>query len=153
MTIRNARATDLEALLGVQRAAAVAAFPHVYPQDRYPFPDQAIREVLRNHLANLDVFVAEENGSIVGFACVAPGWLVELYVHPDAQSRGVGSRLHDEAVARRRSAGDRELRLWTLEENHVGRPFYESRGWTLAPETRVVDYPPYPLDVSYVLPL
>jgi hypothetical protein len=30
-------------LLAVQRAAAVDAFAHVFPPERYPFPDDAIR--------------------------------------------------------------------------------------------------------------
>jgi GNAT superfamily N-acetyltransferase len=63
----------------------------------------------------------------------------------------VGSALLTEAVARRRDAGGAELRLWTLEANEAGRRFYEARGWQLAPETRVVLYPPHPIDVSYVL--
>ena len=42
-----------------------------------------------------------------------------------------------------------ELRLWVLEENHRARRFYEKRGWRLNGETRVVPYPPNPLDVGY----
>jgi hypothetical protein len=43
----------------------------------------------------------------------------------------------------------REARLWTLTENHRARAFYEKRGWCLTGRTRVVPFPPYPLDVEY----
>ena len=42
-----------------------------------------------------------------------------------------------------------ELRLWTLTENHRARRFYEKRGWRLNGETRVVPFPPNPVDVGY----
>ena len=55
--------------------------------------------------------------------------------------------LHDAAVAAMPDCP--ELRLWTLEANHRARRFYERRGWRLNGETRVVPYPPSPLDVGY----
>jgi len=41
----------------------------------------------------------------------------------------------------------------TLEGNEVGRRFYERRGRSLTDETRIVPYPPNPIDVEYALPL
>jgi len=70
-------------------------------------------------------------------------------VLPEHQGRGVGSELHDFAVERLRALEVSRARLWTLEENHGARRFYERRGWTLRSETRVVPFPPYPLDVQY----
>ena len=63
--------------------------------------------------------------------------------------RGIGSTLHDHALERLHALGAAEARLWTLEENHDARRFYERRGWTLNGETRTVEFPPYPLDVGY----
>jgi hypothetical protein len=40
-----------------------------------------------------------------------------------------------------------------LEGNASGRTFYERRGWELTGETRIVPYPPNPIDVQYALPL
>ena len=56
---------------------------------------------------------------------------------------GVADELHEAAV----DLG--VARLWCLEENHRARRFYEKRGWKLNGETRVVEYPPHPLDVGY----
>jgi GNAT superfamily N-acetyltransferase len=155
VNIREASPADLDELLSVQKAASTAAFAHVYPPDRYPYPDEAIKTEIARRLADeaTTYLVAEGEGRIVGFAGVSPGWLDQLYVLPELQGSGIGSALLDAAVLHRRQAGDTELRLWTLEGNEAGRRFYETRGWRLAGETRVVPYPPHPIDVSYVLPL
>lgn len=97
--------------------------------------------------------MAEVEGAPAGAVSVGRGFLSTLYVLPTYQGAGVGSALHDLAVERLRAQGFREARLWTLEGNEAGRRFYERRGWSLTDETRVVPYPPNPLDVQYALPL
>jgi GNAT superfamily N-acetyltransferase len=155
VTIRDATADDLEEIAAVKKAASQHGYAHIYTPELHPYPDEAVRAevVKRFELDHATHLVAEDEGRILGYAGVSPGWVEQLYVVPGAQGRGVGSALLEAAVERRRAAGDTELRLWTLEENTVGRRFYEARGWELAPETRVVPYPPQPLDVSYVLRL
>jgi len=71
-------------------------------------------------------------------------------VLPGRWRTGVGSALHDHALERLRARGRQRARLWTLEENEPGRRFYENRGWMLGAETRVVPFPPNPIDVEYV---
>ena len=44
MRVRESGPHEADALLAVQRAASVAALPHVYPPDLYPYPDDAIRD-------------------------------------------------------------------------------------------------------------
>ncbi|HEY1367172.1 MAG TPA: GNAT family N-acetyltransferase [Gaiellaceae bacterium] len=155
MSIRAARADELETLLAIQREAAVVAFARVFPQDRYPFPDDAIREVWREALADplVEVYVAEEEGAAVGSVSVGHGYLRTIYVVPAWWSKGVGSALHDHALDRLRALGAREARLWTLVENNPARGFYERRGWRLTGETRPVPFPPFPTDVEYARPL
>jgi len=153
--IRRARRDEAVALLRVQREAAVAAFAHVFPPDRYPFPDDGVRSAWRNALADpaVEVYVAEVDGELIGSVSVGHGFLRTLYVLPAHQGTGVGSALHDHALERLRALGAPEARLWTLEENHAGRRFYEQRGWRLNGETRVVEFPPNPIDVGYSVPL
>jgi GNAT superfamily N-acetyltransferase len=149
--IRRARRDEADTLLGIQRAACVEAFPHVYPPSEYPFPDDDVRGAWREALADSDVeaYVAEEDGEAVGCVSVGGVFLRTLYVVPERWGSGVGSALHDLALERLRDRGCREAKLWTLEENWTGRRFYEKRGWTLNGETRVVPFPPNPLDVGY----
>lgn len=59
---------------------------------------------------------------MVGFAIVQPdGELNGLYVHPDWWRQGIGTRLLA-AVPEART-------LSVLEENGIGRAFYERHGW------------------------
>jgi GNAT superfamily N-acetyltransferase len=149
--LRPARLDEADTLLAIQREAAVDAFAHVYPPERYPFPDDAIREVWAEALADpsVEVYVAEVHGKATGAVSVGNGFLSTLYVLPSHQGSGVGSALHDLALERLAALGFREARLWTLEGNASGRRFYERRGWSLTGETRVVPYPPNPIDVQY----
>ena len=149
--LRPADPSDLETLLAIQREAAVDAFAHVYPPELYPFPDDAVRNVWAEALADpeVEVYVAEVDGVAVGAVSVGGGFLSTLYVLPAYQGHGVGSALHDLALERLRALGFGEARLWTLRENGSGRRFYERRGWKLTDETRVVPYPPNPVDVQY----
>lgn len=151
LEVRRAGAADLETLLTIQREAAVSAYAHVFPQDIYPFPTDDIREAWRTALADPDAetFFAELDGNPVGSVSVGGEFLRTLYVLPVHQGRGVGSALHDLAVERLRECGCARAKLWTLEENRPAREFYEKRGWTLTEDTRVVPFPPNPLDVQY----
>jgi putative acetyltransferase len=152
--LRDGALEDAPALVAVEKEASIAAFPHVFPPEVYSYPDDAVLEDLLARLATgTEVIVAEDGGEVVGWASVSPGWLEQLYVCSSHWGTGVGPQLHDAAVARRRQAGDRSLLLWTLEENLRSRRFYERRGWRLDDRTRVVAFPPHPLDVGYTLEL
>ena len=153
--IRAASANDLEVLLAIQREAAVAAFGHIFPQDLYPFPSDDVRELWREALADsrVEIYVAEATGSPAGSVSVDDEFLRTLYVRPDRQAGGIGSALHDFALERLDGRGCRTAKLWTLEENWGARRFYERRGWTLTEETRVVPFPPNPIDVQYARPI
>jgi len=149
--VRAARAEDLEALLAIQWRAAATAFSHVFPQDRYPFPSDHIRDDWRAALANPDVevYVFEYDANPVASVSLGGDLLRTLYVLPAHQARGIGSMLHDMALERLRTRGVKRAKLWTLEENWPARRFYEQRGWALTAESRVVPFPPHPLDVQY----
>ena len=49
--LRRARARDAEAVFEVQRAASLAALGHIYPPDRFPYPDAEVRAHWRDALA------------------------------------------------------------------------------------------------------
>jgi tRNA dimethylallyltransferase len=149
--LRPARAEDAESAFEVQRAASLGALAHIYPPDRYPFPDDAIRERWREAIADAggSVLVAERGGRIAGVAAAKDGWLNGLYVVPEEWGNGVADRLHDEALRALAAAGSTTARLWVLEDNARARRFYERRGWRRDGSERVVPFPPHPLDVGY----
>jgi GNAT superfamily N-acetyltransferase len=150
--IRSARRDEVDTLLAIQRDAAVTAFGHVFPQDVHPFPSDTIRDVWEGALEDpeIETDIAEVDGEAVGSVSIGGDFLRTLYVLPSHQSRGVGSALHDFALERLRAHGVELVKLWTLEQNWGARRFYERRGWMLTSETRVVPFPPNPLDVQYV---
>lgn len=155
LEVRPAHAEDVETLLAIQREAAVDAFAHVFPPERHPFPDDEIRAVWAGALSDpeIEVYLAESDGVAAGSVSVGDEYLRTLYVRPSHQGRGIGSALHDLALERLRARGVQRAKLWTLEHNHSGRRFYERRGWQLTSETRVVPFPPHPVDVQYERPL
>jgi GNAT superfamily N-acetyltransferase len=154
--VRVVRATvdDAELCFGIARAASLAGFRHVFPPDFYPYPDDAVRTEWVSTLADPEgeTFIALEDGEAVGVVSVGHGILQTLYVMPEFWSQGIGGELHDLALVRLREANVREARLWTLAENHRARAFYEKRGWRLTGQTRVVPFPPHPIDVQYARP-
>jgi tRNA dimethylallyltransferase len=150
-TVRPARPDEADELLRVQRQASLAGLAHIYPPDRYPFPDEAIRTRWQEALegGRTSVVVAERAGEVFGFAAWTEGRLDGLYVLPDAWGNGVAARLHDEALRGIAAAGRSTARLWVLEDNARARRFYERRGWRPDGTDRVVPFPPHPLDLGY----
>ena len=153
LMLRNAHSDEAEALAWLQEESAVAGFANVFPPGRYSFQRDVVLQSWRELLVREDVtaLVAEDGEELLGFAVLRTGWLERLYTHPNAWGRGVGSRLHDEAVELARALGSTGCKLWVLEANERARSFYERRGWRLNGETRIVPFPPYPLDVGYTL--
>jgi GNAT superfamily N-acetyltransferase len=105
--IRRATPDEAEELLEIQKASAAAGFGHVFPPDKYPFPNEAV--LVRWQKAVDDpagvVVLAELDGAAVGFAAVRSEWLDALYVIPSCWGMGVGSRLHDHALTVIRDLG------------------------------------------------
>jgi GNAT superfamily N-acetyltransferase len=153
--IREASPDEVEALATIQQAASVAALAHIFPPEVYPYPTVEIRQRWRDALADpgMTVVVAEENGTAIGVAGCRAEWLDGLYVEPAWWSRGIGRKLHDEALDRLRGAGSARCHLWVLEHNDRARRFYERLGWRENGDTRVVPFPPNPIDVGYTIEL
>jgi GNAT superfamily N-acetyltransferase len=153
--IREARPDEAEALAEIQRDACLAAFAHIFPPDLYPFPMDDVRERWITALADPEtaVLVAEVDGRAVGLAGYRAQWLDGLYVSPECWAGGVGLALHDRVLERLRERGSNRCHLWVLEDNERARRFYERHGWQENGRTRVVPFPPNPLDVGYTIDL
>jgi GNAT superfamily N-acetyltransferase len=153
--IRQARADEAETLAAIQRDASLAALAHIFPPERYPYPIAEIRQRWSDALAHpvMTVFVAEQDTAIGGVAACRAEWLDGLYVRPALWGRGVGRELHDEVLDRLRAGGSARCHLWVLEHNDRARRFYERLGWRENGDTRVVPFPPNPIDVGYTIEL
>jgi GNAT superfamily N-acetyltransferase len=153
--IREARPDEADVLAAIQRDASLAAHAHIFPPELYPFPLAEITQRWQDFLDDptVSVLVSEEEGAAVGVAASRGEWLDGLYVLPEWWSRGVGRSLHDEVLARQRAAAWTRCHLWVLERNDRARRFYERLGWQENGETRVVPFPPNPIDVGYSIEL
>jgi hypothetical protein len=114
-------------LVAIQRAAAVHAYAHIYPPERYLFPDVGVAAEWKTALAdpNFEDYVAEcvasrsETSPSPATSCAAS--TCSLSIKVAALARGC-------TTARKRVRGVARARLWTLEANAIGRRFYERRG-------------------------
>jgi GNAT superfamily N-acetyltransferase len=155
VVLRDARETEAETLVAIQAEASIAGLGHIFPADRYLFPYVAVREHWEAMVgdAGARVLVAELEGRSVGVASVRADWLIGFYVAPACWGSGVAPLLHDHALLAVRGLGSEQCHLWVLEQNARARRFYERRGWRENGTTRVVPFPPNPIDVGYTLAL
>ena len=123
--IRRARASDAPAIGQVfLRARDLMTYlPRIPDADR---PKLGTWIVERH-----DVWVEEQNGRIVAFAGVSPGWLDHLYVDPEEQNAGIGSALLDYAKQLQPDG----FQLWTFQHNDGARRFYERHGFVVVDRT------------------
>ena len=70
-------------------------------------------------------WLARQGGRVVGYMLIDGEHLDHLYVHPEAQGRGVGSTLLHKA----RSLSPRRIALVTFQRNVSARAFYEKHGF------------------------
>jgi GNAT superfamily N-acetyltransferase len=96
------------------------------------------REQLADSERREEVFVAEDDGSVVGFAscgesrdAAAEGELYAIYALPEAWGSGAGRALMAAVLAALRTRSFATASLWVLEDNPRARRFYEREGWRL----------------------
>lgn len=132
-TLRRATPDDASDIAELFLRTRRECLPYL-PQDLHT--DEETRGFIAGHVVGeLETWVAEAGGCIVGFAALREKWLDHLYVLPEFHGRGVGSALL--ARAKERLPGG--FFLWTFQKNLPARAFYEARGLTLVTETDGAD--------------
>jgi GNAT superfamily N-acetyltransferase len=124
MAIRAVEPRDAVAVANIFLAAraGMTYLPRLHSDDD---TRAYIRHVV---VQELETWVCENEGRVVGFGALSGDMLEHLYVHPDAQGRGVGTDLL--AHAKRLRPGG--FRLWVFQKNERARRFYERNGFFLA---------------------
>jgi GNAT superfamily N-acetyltransferase len=123
------------------REIAVEAKAH-WGYDRRQVEEWALAgDFDRESLRAREVYVAEADGEMVGWASLIPrggvGWLEDLWIDPPWIGRGVGRRLFEHVAARARELGARRLE-WEAEPNAHG--FYERMGATYVRDSEVTEW-------------
>jgi GNAT superfamily N-acetyltransferase len=92
-----------------------------------PVPDDVRRRLGSLIVARTEVWVADDENGVVGFAGLSGDELTHLYTDPAAQSRGIGGALLDHAKTLR----PERLELWVFQQNDGARRLYERHGFRL----------------------
>ena len=142
MEIRRASVADAADIANVHVRTWQAAYDHVFGAERLAELDVSRRiagwtRVLGDGEA---VFVADDDGRIVGFVSVGECELYAIYALPEAWGSGAGPRLMRAALEQLRADGCAEAILWVLEDNPRARRFYEREGWKLDGERKEDDF-------------
>ena len=144
MKVRPAREEEIEPLtqLFIRARNEMDYLPRL--------PDEAAAPIAARIREHEDVWVAEEDGRLLGFLGIehstnlsAPV-LEKLYVEPTEQNRGIGSALLDKAKELR----PEELYLWVFQKNPARR-LYERHGFELVRLTDGADNMEREPDVLY----
>jgi ribosomal protein S18 acetylase RimI-like enzyme len=124
--LRIATPSDVESVADGYLAARKQFLPYA----PLAHPDDDVRRWIREILIPAGgVTVAVDDHQILGMMALSAhggvGWVDQLYLRPDSVGRGIGSMLIEHAKA---SLGP-PIRLYTFQENHLARRFYERHGF------------------------
>ena len=118
--LRRALPNDVDAIVEIftsSRTEAMPWLPVLHTHEEH-------LEHFGRRIAEQEVWVAEADGRVVGFASIGDGWLDDLYIAPGHQRRGIGDAL----FARAKESLPGGFRWWVFQWNERARGFYEARG-------------------------
>lgn len=144
LSIRQARPSDADALaelhVGAWRAAYRGQLSDAF-LDGLVAEDRAEqwRTTLAEPRETWRTWVAEDDGSVVGWATTGPSEdadaddrtaeVYAIYLDPERVGTGAGRTLFEHAVGDLRERRFTAATLWVLETNRRARRFYEIAGW------------------------
>lgn len=146
LRIRQAGAADASLVAALQVASWRSAYRGILSDGFLAGPVEADRAALwRTRLSGAGdagqvVLVAEEDGGLVGLACILAGndprWgslIDNLHVRPNRRRGGIGRRLLREATARMPAAhAGAAMHLTVFEENRAAQGAYDAWGGKIA---------------------
>ena len=128
--VRPAGPADADALTDLYWRCRQAAVPAIPPPVHSRSDTAAwMRDIV---LVERRTWLAARAGRVLGMLVLdVPDWVDQLYVDPEVQGRGVGTRL----LALGLSELGGRARLWCFESNVDARRFYERHGFVAVART------------------
>jgi L-amino acid N-acyltransferase YncA len=144
ITVRRASVEDAQAIAVVHVQAWREAYAHLLPADALALLniDRRAERWVAIIADGTDVWVAESNGHLVGWASASAGRdddapvgleLEGIYILASAYGSGAGQALLESAI------GTEPAYLWMAADNPRAQRFYERNGFVLDGTTRVSD--------------
>jgi RimJ/RimL family protein N-acetyltransferase len=150
---RSAQDDDLVALMNLERIANLTALGHVFPPDRYPFPEDDVlarwRLVMDDPSAAVMVADDPDANGLIAYAAYDDTTLRHLAVRPDHWGEGLATTAIETVLHAMDLRGSTLASLWCLEENHRARKLYEYLGWRATDDRREAPWPPHPTEMRY----
>ena len=154
---RDATEADLLSLMRLERDASVAALGHVFPPDRYPFPEYDVlarwRLALDDPTVRVKVVDAPAGMRLAALVAHDGSTLRHLAVHPTHWGSGLATTAIAMVLDEMAQQGATVAGLWCLEQNHRARRLYEHLGWRLSDRREEAAWPPYPTQIWYTHPV
>lgn len=122
VVIRRGAPSDSEAVARLYRVTADREWDFLYPHT----PDED-RRFFRAAFDKGPVWVAEDQGVLVGFLAARRGWIDHVYVAHERHGQGIG-----QALLKRAMRGRSHVKLWTFQVNARSRAFYRRQGFVEA---------------------
>lgn len=122
VTIRRGRPDESDAVARLYRVTAEREWDFLYPHT-----PQEDRRFFRAAFDKGPVWVAEDDGALVGFIAARRGWIDHFYVLHARHGEGIGR-----ALLKRALKGRSHVRLWTFQVNARSRAFYRRQGFVEA---------------------
>ena len=130
--VRRARPADSESIARVHVASWEAAYDGIIRAETIAQFDYSARVALwrRALRSGAAIWVAAEDGLVIGFVEVRGDEVTVLYLHPGWWRLGLGRSLLRRSLQEIAAAGYREAHLWVLACNANARAFYSKLGGT-----------------------
>jgi len=118
--VRQYIEADLNGVLSSWENASKIAHPFLTDE----FMDKERYNIPNVYLPNADAWVADDNGTVVGFIALIGSEVGAIFVEPEFQGTGIGRSLMNKA----RELHD-NLEVDVFQANSIGRKFYSSYGF------------------------
>jgi GNAT superfamily N-acetyltransferase len=137
---------DAKAVAEIQTASWQFAYKGIVPQDYLDVIDVKKREEnwakgMIEDPTIVRLVACEDNDHAIGFICglhnrdkdsKIDSELWAIYICPQKIKNGIGEMLFTSFVTELKSKNFSTMKVWVLEENKIGRSFYEKMGGTLS---------------------
>jgi GNAT superfamily N-acetyltransferase len=137
LKIRLATPDDRDAIIAINRLSWQQAYQAIFtPEEIAQLFQGEIKQRgswLSKRKERLGVFVADDNGTLLGFIGMASlledkaAEITTFYILPDEQGKGLGKQLWERALKHLCEGGYTAIWVWVLEKAKA-RQFYEGRG-------------------------